>query len=98
MFNISIRPLARQDMLDIWQYTYDTWGTSQADSYIKDMSVSFEMLAESPLLGREAGYIQVGIRLHPYKHYIILYQFTENKLDIVRVLHERMDISRHKLT
>ncbi|WP_353669788.1 type II toxin-antitoxin system RelE/ParE family toxin [Marinomonas sp. THO17] len=40
-------------MLDIWQYTYETWGTSQADSYIKDMATSFDMLAESPLLGRD---------------------------------------------
>ena len=26
--------LAERDLLDIWQYTFETWGADQADEYL----------------------------------------------------------------
>ncbi|CAM3664091.1 Toxin ParE1 [Vibrio aerogenes CECT 7868] len=93
-----IRPLARQDMLDIWQYTCDKWGRRQADRYLRELAEKLSVLAGMPELGRAADYIFSGLRVYHFRHHIVLYQITATHIDIIRVLHERMDVTQHPLS
>ena len=97
MLDIVIRPLARNDIMGIWQYTYENWGVTQADSYLNEMSQLINKLASSPKLGRSADDIVLGIRKFKFKHHLILYQSNQTKLEIVRILHERMDVADQEL-
>jgi toxin ParE1/3/4 len=97
MLDIIIRPLARNDLMGIWQYTYEEWGIAQADSYLRAISQLINKLALSPKLGRSADDILSGIRKIHFRHHLVLYQTSQTKLEIVRVLHERMDVTDQKL-
>ncbi|MCC2604086.1 type II toxin-antitoxin system RelE/ParE family toxin [Planctobacterium marinum] len=97
MLKIEIKPLARNDLLGIWDYTFQEWGAAQADVYLQDLENAFSKLASSPLLGRSVDEIRPSLRLHPYNHHIIIYQVNDASIVIVRVLHKRMDITRHRV-
>ena len=97
MLNINIKPLAHQDLLGIWQYTNETWGSKQADLYLQELDATLKKLPSSPKIGRAIDEIRKGIRLLPFRQHIVIYQITIDSIDIVRVLHKRMDIYRHKL-
>ena len=71
------------------------WGLARAEQYIHALHEAFERLAEFPNLGRDAsdirpGYLRMGSGSHS-----VFYRKTERGILIVRVLHERMDFSRH---
>ncbi len=37
MLTVNKRPLAENDLIDIWIYGYEQWGIAQADHYIDGM-------------------------------------------------------------
>ncbi len=94
MFKLKIKPLARRDLLEIWQYTYEAWGASQADSYLVSLETSLSDLISNPKLGRAIDDVRNNMRLHPFKHHLIIYQITDTSIEVVRVLHKRMDVKR----
>lgn len=81
----------------IWQYTYEEWRVAQADNYLNEMSELINKLVLSPKLGRSADDILAGIRKIHFRHHLVLYQTSQTKLEIVRVLHERMDVTDQEL-
>lgn len=95
MRNLIKRPLARQDLKGIWVYTYKQWGERQADAYLLDMNEALIALAQNPKLGHTIEHPTPDLRQYRYKKHLIIYLHDENTLEIVRVLHQRMDISRH---
>jgi toxin ParE1/3/4 len=97
MLKIHIKPLARNDLLGIWQYSFEKWGASKADTYLNELDSSIRQLSQSPQLGRAIDDVRQGMRLFPCKHHIVLYQIDDESLVVVRVLHERMDIHRHNI-
>ena len=95
MSNFSLRPKARQDLEDIWFYTLNTWGEAQADKYIYDLNDSFEFLKDNPERGRPCDYVREGYRKHYVGKHIVFYRKTSTGVDIVRILHQRMDLEQH---
>ena len=95
MAEFFLRPKARQDLEDIWNYTYDNWGEAQADSYIYDTGVAFQTLADKPERGRSCDDIREGYRMHYIGKHIIFYRATKKGIEIVRILHQRMDPNQH---
>ncbi len=47
MYKVNIRPEAKQDIKNIWQYTFKTWGEKQADIYTTELGVAINSLALS---------------------------------------------------
>ena len=97
MLKINIKPLARQDLLGIWQYSNETWGNKQADLYLQELDATLKKLSNSPKLGRAIDEVRENMGLIPCKQHIIIYQIKADSIDIVRVLHKRMDIKRHAI-
>ena len=89
---------AVKDLADIWNYTYDTWSERQADEYYNMLIVSCNQIAENPnLLGKRYDEILEGIRGFKTNKHIIFYRIVhDNEVEIVRILHERMDL-RHRI-
>jgi toxin ParE1/3/4 len=89
----TLYPEAELDLEKIWRYTVDTWGVSQAIHYIEELDAAFQLLADNPLLSRERIEFQPSVRIHHFKHHLIVYQRqAEKEVAIIRILHESMDI------
>ncbi|MCJ8267814.1 MAG: type II toxin-antitoxin system RelE/ParE family toxin [Psychrosphaera sp.] len=97
MLNIVRKPLALRDTKDIWLYSCGKWGEKQADSYLNKLNNALNRLAANPALGKKAIFIRKDVRLYHTEHHIVLYYYSNTTLTIARVLHEKMDLARHKL-
>lgn len=83
---------AERGLLQIWLYTFRTWGEVQADRYLDELDRSIRLLAENPSLGSDYGHICDGYRRFSINYHRVFYRFVGDSLEIVRVLHESMDI------
>ena len=95
MPDFALRPKARADLDGIWDYTVQTWGRDQAKTYLRALNRAFKTLARKPELGRLYDEVYAGLRIYPSGKHLIFYFVTDKDIDIVRVLHERMDIPAH---
>ncbi len=89
-----LRPLAEDDLENIWLYTFKNWSMEQADLYIRDIIENLEDLAAGRKTGRAVD-ICDGYFKHAVGAHFVFYRVTGSVLDIVRVLHPRMDVGRH---
>lgn len=80
------------DLEDIWLYTLNTWSLTQADWYHSMIMKEIEFLATHPKLGKDQNHIREGYRSSKVKSHIIFYRVLNNELEVIRILHERMDI------
>ena len=95
MSHFMLRPKAEQDLERIWHYTLDTWGDQQADTYIRQLNERFHMLADDPGIGRDCEYIRPAYRKYAVGQHVIFYRaVSDDAIEIVRILHERMDVER----
>jgi toxin ParE1/3/4 len=86
---------AKADLKAIGRYTADTWGREQRNRYLALLDGTFHELAANPLRGRDCGTIRPGYRKQGVGRHIIFYrQLTADCIEIVRVLHGRMDVER----
>jgi len=84
-----------QDLIEIWLYTFKAWGEQQADKYLDDLDAAIQLLAEQPLICRERIELVPPIRIHHHEHHLIVYLAIGDGINIVRVLHENMDVDSH---
>ena len=84
---------ALSDLKSIGIYTQNTWGKLQRDRYLSAFDKAFHALAKDRLKGRDCGEIRDGYRKHQVgKHIIFYHEIDASLIEIVRILHERMDI------
>ncbi|MES9855988.1 MAG: type II toxin-antitoxin system RelE/ParE family toxin [Sedimenticola sp.] len=84
---------AREDLKSISAYTQRRWGNSQRRIYAKQFDDVFHMLADNPDAGNSCDYIKGGYKKFPNSSHIILYRILiDDQIDIVRILHKRMDV------
>ena len=95
MPRIVKRAAAEQDLLEIWLYSFQNWGARQADSYLDELSEAMALLAEQPLICRERREFVPPVRIHHHAHHLIVYLAEVDGINLIRVLHESMDIDVH---
>lgn len=85
---------AVEDHADIWNYTVETWSETQADKYYTLLVDTCRQIADSPcLLGTEYAEIMEGLFGYRTGRHIIFYRLvSECAVEVVRILHERMDL------
>ena len=59
------------------------------------LNEAFEVLAENPDLGRIYDEVHEGLGMHPSGKHLVFYFNVDPGIDIVRILHERMDIQAY---
>ena len=92
---LILSPAAEADVDEIWDYSADTWGVSQAEVYVSDLRKTMERLAVRPTLGVACPAIRPGYRKQSVGSHVIFYRLVGEDVDIVRVLHQRVDFARH---
>ena len=77
----------------IWIYTYDKWSEKQADKYYASLEFACLQIGENPELGKEYEIVKSDLLgLRTGKHIIFYQVVDEQKIEIIRILHERMDL------
>lgn len=88
-------PAARSDLSSIWDFTAERWDAAQADIYLHELVTAALRVAEQPERGHPADHIRPGYRRYSIGNHLLFYLATEDEVTIVRVLHQRMDPTRH---
>lgn len=76
-------------MTDIWDYTEDRWGEEQAEHYVLQMEHDLTAAANGSRLIRP---IDDVWRIKSGHHVCIFRRLPDGDIEVVRVLHERMDV------
>jgi toxin ParE1/3/4 len=80
----------------IWDYTHDHWGVDQAEKYLHELQHAIEHAATNPRIGQACDEIRPGYRKLAAGSHTLFYRVTaDDVIDVVRVLHQRMDVGRH---
>ena len=90
-----LSPLARVDLNKIWDYTAKRWDENQAEAYLRLIQAAIEIAAESPLLSPAIDDVRPGYRRHRAGTHLIPFRQIAGAIDVVRVLHEKMDVASH---
>jgi len=93
MPNYIISQEAIEDINNIWMYTAENWSTSQADRYYNLILDEIEYIADNFESARDMGKVRKNYRYSKIKSHLIFFKKNNDKtIEVVRVLHERMDI------
>jgi toxin ParE1/3/4 len=91
-----LSPRARADLSEIWDYSAEHWGSAQADRYVRLIAAACSALAAGRITGRKIDAIRPGYVRHPVGSHVVFYRaHRSGGIEIVRLLHRRMDIERH---
>ena len=84
---------ALDDLSRIWNYTFEVWSETQADKYYYMILTSCEDLANKKVVGKQYPEIHNEIRGYKIGLHIIFYRHIKgDKIEVIRILHARMDL------
>ena len=93
MAKVILRQKAIDDLNNIWNYTFDQWSAKQADKYYATIKLACNGIGEKPDIGREYDGIDGDLLgLKSGKHIIFYKQMSMERIEVVRILLERMDL------
>tara|TARA_R110002074_G_scaffold386426_1_gene568119 strand:- start:1173 stop:1472 length:300 start_codon:yes stop_codon:yes gene_type:complete len=92
VYKYVLRPLAEQDIADIWTDGADRWGAAQADLYFDGMVNLIDLLSAQPEIARLRSEFNPPVRLRIYGSHIVIYETAETGIAVIRVLHQRRNI------
>lgn len=84
---------AVKDLTAIWEYTRNTWSEKQADHYYRLLIEACSDIAKDPKSGKDYPDIYPGLKGKRATKHILFYRLMPDKtVEIIRILHERMDL------
>ncbi len=87
--------MAQADLDEIWEYTADRWDIEQVDSYVRDLVHACTAVASGMRMGRSAEVVRSGYFKVTVGSHVVYYMESNEAIDVVRILHQQMDVSRH---
>ena len=93
MAKVILRRKAIDDLNDIWNYTFEKWSERQADKYYAIIKLACNAIGENPDLGKEYDGISKNLLgLKSGKHIIFYKLISDDRIEVIRILHELMDL------
>jgi toxin ParE1/3/4 len=93
MANVILKQEAIDDLNTIWAYTFEKWSENQADKYYEMLKFSCKEIGKNPEIGKEYTTISNNLfGLHSGRHIIFYHFIDKNEIEIIRILHGRMDL------
>jgi toxin ParE1/3/4 len=90
---LLFRPAAVADLDAIWTFTADRWGVAQADAYVRELHDACAALSRRERVDQDASGLRPGYRkLRCGRHVIFHRAPDDGSIEIVRILHDRMDV------
>jgi toxin ParE1/3/4 len=98
MAKVLLRQKAIDDLNNIWDYTVEKWSENQADKYYATIKFACKEIGENPDMGKEYSDISRNLLgLKSGKHIIFYHMISDNEIEVIRILRERMDL-KNRLT
>ncbi len=93
MGHYVLSPLAGADLDGIYDYTYEQWGAEQFDIYRKAIAHALEEISSNPYIpgSRSRDDLFSGCRIFRVKHHYLVYRVQNERVEIGRILHKRMN-------
>lgn len=94
----ALHRLALHDLRDIALYTRREWGKNQESLYMGGLFEFFEKIAvrDTPVPPRDLSDIKPGCFLSQIAHHLVIFRWLpDGRLEILRILHERMNVNAH---
>ncbi|PIQ47360.1 MAG: plasmid stabilization protein [Cytophagales bacterium CG12_big_fil_rev_8_21_14_0_65_40_12] len=93
MAEFKLTNKAVEDLSKIWDYTFEIWSEKQADQYYEMLISACREIADNPHLGKGYDGISEGLLGIKSNRHIIFYRtINKSHIEIIRILHERMDL------
>lgn len=84
---------AVDDLTQIWDYTRNKWSENRADIYYHMLLGNCKEVASNPDLGKSYfGIMDCLLGFKAGRHIIFYRKIEESEIEIVRILHEQMDL------
>ena len=80
------------DLEGIWLYTAQNWSVEQADRYYNLIIDEINFTCKNPKAGRSMEHVRAGYLVAKVKSHLIFYRIVNGTIEVVRILHERMDV------
>jgi len=95
MTKYILSPEAQNSLHKISTYSIKNFGTKRTKTYLQDIRKKMQALAENPLLGRIRKDLKPGYYIDFIGSHTIYYRTQSNHIEIIDVLHQSMEPSRH---
>lgn len=95
MKSYRLTPAAQHDLSSIWDFTQERWDREQAEVYVNEIRAAIARIAADPARGRACDAIRDGYRRYSIGSHLIFYLDGAETVDVIRILHQRMDPTRH---
>ncbi|WP_299733503.1 type II toxin-antitoxin system RelE/ParE family toxin [uncultured Tateyamaria sp.] len=92
-----LTPAARADLDDIWDYTVKTWGADQAEAYVRALIAACAGIATGATPTQDVAHVRPGYRKALSGRHVLYLRQSETGVEVVRILHQRMDVDRQSL-
>ena len=93
MASFHLTNKAVEDLAEIWNYTIDNWSENQADHYYQMLLDSCQDIATGRVHGKNYdGIFKSLLGIRAGKHIIFYLKVARDTVEIVRILHEQMDL------
>ena len=89
MSRVTITPKAKDDLDDIWDFTFARWGTAQAEKYVRDLWAAMEKQVSDLANSIDIGDVRTGYRKVMVGSHIIFFKMAPDGIDIVRILYKK---------
>ena len=83
---------AVSDLEEIWLYTVEKWSEEQANRYYNLIFDEINFICKNETAGKSMEHVRKGYRASKVKFHIIFYRIIKETVEIVRILHESMDV------
>jgi toxin ParE1/3/4 len=80
------------DLDEIWLYTVEKWSVDQANLYYNLILDEINYICRKPDSGKQMDHLRKGYLVLKVKSHFIFYRVVDNVVEVIRILHERMDI------
>jgi toxin ParE1/3/4 len=95
MSRYVLSPRAQADIDEIWDFSAEHWGEEQTERYLRELWRGIAFVAKNPRHGRACDDIRTGYFKHAVGSHVLFYRLTPDGIDVVRIVHQRMDFQRH---
>jgi toxin ParE1/3/4 len=93
MAQYIISEKALDDLNKIWIYTAENWSVEQANRYYNLIMDEIEFALENFDSLKDFGSVRKDYRYSKVKSHLVFCKRTENtEMEVIRILHERMDL------
>ena len=89
---LGLRDAAQKDLAEIWLETARNWNVEQAEDYLRAIEHRLLRICEFPQSYPEYASRVGAFRKAPSGEHLIFYLVGDDFVDVVRILHNRMDI------